>query len=195
VPAVAAKTADTARPVETSSFFDASLGRVRETRALGPVLDLACGRGRHALACTDAGLPAIALDRSADHLAELAAAHRARSRTQMSAALLCARTDLEAGLGIPVKTGACGSILVFRFLFRPLAGAITDALAPGGLLVYETFTREQRSLGYGPTREDFLLAPGELRDLFPALETLEYDEGLIDAPTPRHTGRLLARKR
>ena len=69
-----------------------------------------------------------------------------------------------------------------------------SALAPGGLLVYETFTRAQRELGYGPSRDDFLLAPGELPGLFPELEVVEYDEGLIEAPRPRHTARLLARR-
>ena len=179
--------------LETSSFFDAALPRIRETRPLGPVLDLACGRGRHALACAEAGLPTLALDRDAGALSELAARASASS-VAAPGSLLAARCDLESGLGIPVRPGSCGTILVFRFLFRPLAGAITAALAPGGLLVYETFTRAQRTLGYGPKRDAFLLAEGELPGLFPELECVEYGEGLIDAPTPRHTARLIARR-
>jgi SAM-dependent methyltransferase len=184
--------------LETSSFFDAARPAIRATRALGPVLDLACGRGRHALACVADGLPTLALDRDGEALAQLMAADRAASAHARAgatrAALLCACCDLEAGLGIPVRTASCGAILVFRFLFRPLADAIAEALAPGGLLVYETFTRDQRELGYGPRRDAFLLTPGELPGLFPSLEVVAYDEGLIDAPTPRHTARLIARK-
>ncbi len=179
--------------METSSFFDAALPRILETRPLGPVLDLACGRGRHALACVRAGCATLALDRDAEALASLVDAGRSLGAADRGA-LLCARCDIETEHEIPVAAGSCGTILVFRFLFRPLAGAITAALAPGGLLVYETFTRDQRDLGYGPKRDEFLLARGELPGLFPDLEVVEYEEGLIEAPRPRHTARLVARR-
>ena len=105
-----------------------------------------------------------------------------------------------------MKPGSCGAILVFRFLFRPLAPAISAALAPGGLLLYETFTVAQRALGSGPRRAEFLLEPGELRALFSDLEPLEHWEGRSDGPPPepawrgssrgasRRTGVLLQRQ-
>jgi hypothetical protein len=83
---------------------------------------------------------------------------------------------------------------VFRFLFRPLAGAIEAALAPGGLLLYETFTIHQRSLGQGPRNPAFLLDPGELRTLFPKLEVLAYWEGLAADPEPEAVARLTAQR-
>lgn len=172
----------------TSAFFDAQLDRIAAGAALGPVVDVACGRGRHALACVRAGWPTLAIDREASHLRAVVASAPSGAR------LACVRTDLETGHGIPVRAGSCGVILVFRFLFRPLATALAAALAPGGVLVYETFTTGQRALGYGPTRDAFLLEPGELPRLFPGLEILEYDEGLTAEMRPAHTARLVARR-
>jgi SAM-dependent methyltransferase len=174
---------------EPSSHLVAELPRLRETRALGPAVDLACGRGRHALALGAAGIPALGIDRDAAALAELRDAARG---LPAPVAGVCA--DLETPLGIPVRTASCGAILVFRFLFRPLATAIEAALAPGGLLVYETFTLDQRSLGYGPRNPAFLLEPGELPSLFPRLEVLATWEGRTPGPHPDALARLTARR-
>ncbi len=130
------------------------------------------------------------MDRDAARLAELASLARDR-RLPLHA--VC--TDLETPHGIPVRPGLCGAILVFRFLFRPLAGAIRDSLTPGGLLVYETFTIHQRNLGYGPVNADFLLHDGELRATFADLEILEYWEGLTSGDRPEALARLSARKK
>ena len=65
-------------------------------------------------------------------------------------------------------------VVVVRFLERALCDAIAAALRPGGLLFYQTFTRERS--GPGPSNPDFLLAPGELLGLFPGLQTVYYRE-------------------
>jgi hypothetical protein len=83
---------------------------------------------------------------------------------------------------------------VFRFLFRPLAPAIERALAPGGILIYETFTRAQPAHGWGPKSPDFLLESGELPGLFPGLETLYHDEQPVSEPRPEASARLVARR-
>lgn len=156
----------------------------------GPVLDLACGRGRNARAAASWGVPIVGLDRNAEFLREL----RDDARTG-GLPIRTVRFDLEQGRGIPVRTGSCAAILVFRFLFRPLAPAIEEALAPGGLLLYETFTRAQRELGYGPRQDAFLLGPGELPTLFPGLEIEATWEGREDrGPRPEAVARLAARK-
>lgn len=155
----------------------------------GPLLDLACGRGRHALAVAARGARVVAIDRSRDFLDELA--RRAR---QAGLPVDGLRTDLETPHGIPVRTGSCGGILVFRFLYRPLARAIAAALRPGGLLLYETFTREQAELEGGPSNPAFLLDPGELPTLFPSLEILEHWEGRTPEDRPSALARLVARR-
>jgi SAM-dependent methyltransferase len=173
-----------------SPWLLAQRERIADAARRGPLLDLACGRGRHALACARAGVRSIGIDRDAAALRGLAAE---ASAARLPLAAL--RADLETAHGIPVRTGSCGVILVFRFLFRPLAPAIVRALAPGGLLVYETFTVAQRALGRGPRRSEFLLEPGELQALFAELEPLESWEGRTPGPSPECVARLLARRR
>ena len=172
-----------------SPWFLAQRARLADAARLGPVLDLACGRGRHALAAAELGATTLAIDRDASLLRALQA-HASQRRLPLQAL----RADLETPFGIPVKAGSCGAILVFRFLFRPLAPAICEALAPGGLLLYETFTVAQRALGSGPRRAEFLLEPGELGALFSSLACLEYTEGRSEGDTPECLARLAARR-
>jgi SAM-dependent methyltransferase len=152
-----------------------------------PVLDLACGRGRNARALARAGRFVIATDRDREAL-EIAAA----GDTAAPIRAFCA--DLESGSGIPLESESCDGVLVFRFLVRELASEIERVLAPGGQLVYETFTVHQRELGYGPRNKAFLLEPGELETLFPGLRTLHSEEGLHEQPRAQATARLLAEK-
>ena len=131
----------------------------------------------------------LGLDRNPALLRELRAEARRRRLP-----LLAVRTDLETPHGIPVRSGSCGAILVFRFLFRPLVERICEALAPGGLLLYETFTIRQRDLGQQPTNPAFLLQEGELQRAFGGLEILSYWEGLTEGPRPDAMARLVARR-
>ena len=186
-------------PPPPSAWFTRHADIVVAASALGPVVDLACGRGRHSLACGALGLPTVSIDRDAALLrgldlrpaqAEIQRDHPASWRV---------RADLEAACGIPLREGSCGAILIFRFLYRPMFPAVAKALEPGGLLLYETFTVAQRKLGNGPRNPAFLLEPGELRRAFPGLEILAYEEGLqVEADpgsaAPAATARLAARK-
>lgn len=174
---------------EPSPFFRAHTGALREAARLGPVLDLACGEGRYALATAALGIPCVAMDRSAPALRSLAG--RARPRALPAWPV---RADLETPHGIPARPGVFGAVLVFRFLYRPLAPAIADALRPGGLLLYETFTLQQREAPYGPKNPAFLLEPGELAALFAGLEILSSSEGWTAGPRPEALARLAARK-
>jgi len=159
-----------------SPLFTGAADLLREAARSGPVVDLACGRGRHALASASMGLPTVAIDRSSGFLSELGE-RAAREGLRIDRV----RADLEAGHGLPLAAASCGAILVFRYLHRPLCPTIAEALVPGGLLLYETFTRDQLSLGSGPKSPRFLLAPGELPELFAGLEVLSYHEGLNPA--------------
>ena len=174
---------------EPSAHLQAELPRLRAAALRGAIVDLACGQGRNALAVAAVGLPVVAIDR--DRVA-LAGLHEAARRRGLAVSAL--RADLETPHGIPLRAGSCGAILVFRFLFRPLAAAIEAALAPGGLLIYETFTLDQRSLPQGPRNPAFLLAPGELPTLFPGLEVLAFSESTVARPWPQALARLTARR-
>ena len=86
--------------------------------------------------------------------------------------------------------------MVTRFLYRPLAPALIEGLRPGGVLLYETFTRRQTELGTGPRNPDYLLNEGELRHLFAPLHLLAYEEGHRGPPASGEwVASLLARKR
>jgi SAM-dependent methyltransferase len=177
-------------PLRAATLVREELPRLAAACAGRPLLDLACGRGRNALATASAGLRTIGLDRDAGALAELGA-----RASEAGLAIARVRADVEAGHALPFASGSLGALLVFRFLYRPLAGEIARVLGPGGLLITETFTTAQRRFGRGPSRDAFLLAPGELAGLFPALETLRHEEGVYDEPEPSALARLVARKR
>lgn len=170
------------------AFFLAQREALRETAPLGPVLDLACGRGRHSLAAAALGLEVLALDRSREALGILSAAAPPDARIE------CREADLETGAPPALPRGGFGAVLVFRYLHRPLTPWIASLLAPGGLLLYETFTVAQRTLGWGPKRDAFLLEPDELPRLFPGLEIEHHAEGPNDDDPPAMTARLRARK-
>jgi SAM-dependent methyltransferase len=177
-------------PSAASPFLLEHLAALAEAARHGPVVDLACGEGRHALALAERGIPVLALDRRAEALGAL----RDRARSA-GLAVQVLRADLEAAPFLPFAPQRCAALLVFRYLHRPLAPALEEALRPGGLLLYETFTTAQREYGYGPVNPAFLLEPGELPRLFPRLEVLSFWEGVAAGPHPAAVARLVARRR
>jgi tellurite methyltransferase len=172
-----------------SAFLLRHRAALAATAALGPAADVACGSGRHALALARAGLRVVAIDRSAPALSELAAAAAAQS-----ARVAAVRADLETAAGLPLRPATCGAVVVTRYLHRPLCPSLAGLLVPGGLLLYETFTRDQAKLPYGPRNQAFLLAPGELPRLFPGLAVVDAEEGLFEDGKRWALARLLARR-
>jgi SAM-dependent methyltransferase len=173
----------------TSAFFDAQRPRLEALPSGARALDIACGRGRHSVAAADLGLCVLSIDRNEEALLELA-----RYRPARGGHIETRVVDLESEVPPVLDTDPFDVIFVFRYLHRPLMPWIADQLAPGGLLFYETFTLAQRSLGWGPSRDAFLLAPGELPGLFPTLEVEFFAEGLTEERRPAETARLVARR-
>jgi len=136
----------------------------------GLVLDAACGRGRHALLMSSAGYKVKALDRDTVAIAALR-----EDASRLSLDLTAEVADLERD-DTTLGTEAYDVILVFRFLHRPLFPAIAAALRRGGLLLYETFTKEQAATGH-PRRPEFLLDHGELPRLVAPLQVLRERDG------------------
>jgi tellurite methyltransferase len=157
---------------------------------LGPALDLACGTGRHTLLLAERRQPVTAVDGSGVALEILAQRVRAagdpksghgmpcpyqRSPTIAVSrhAILLVQTDLERA-ALPVNSFAL--ILCVNYLQRTLFSQMERALAPGGMLLFETHTRAQLEFAGGPRNPMFLLDPGELRMAFPSLRLLFYRE-------------------
>lgn len=147
------------------------LPELRSACSTGPALDLACGRGRNGLYLARQGLPTVFADRNPE---ALAAVGEQLHQDNTSAELW--RLDLESGSRDPLQSRRFGAILVFRYLYRPLFPAMHDAVHPGGLVVYETFTAAQAQLGR-PKNPDFLLQPGELQQRFHGWDILHSYEG------------------
>jgi tellurite methyltransferase len=153
----------------------------------GPALDLACGAGRHAL-LLGARQHVTAVDGSAVALDVLEKRARTASQTVRRGRDLkaMAASDSGAGSGIDLVQGDleqvtlpadCYSlILCVHYLQRSLFCQIERALAPGGMLLFETFTRAQLDFEGGPKNPEFLLESGELRVAFPGLRLMFYRE-------------------
>ena len=140
----------------------------------GRTLDLACGRGRHALLLAAAGFGVRAVDRDADAIAALSGVAR-----RFGMPLEAEAIDLEACAAVDLGSAAYDLVVVFRYLHRPLFPAIRSALRPGGLLLYETYTTAQAARGK-PTNPHFLLEPGELERLAAPLAIVRRREGEFD---------------
>lgn len=81
-------------------------------------------------------------------------------------------------------------MLVTHYLWRPLLPTMVASVAPGGLLIYETFTAGNETVGK-PSRPDFLLQPGELLQATAGLRTVAYEEG-FEASPDRFVQRIVA---
>jgi SAM-dependent methyltransferase len=149
----------------------------------GEALDLACGSGRHGRLLAGLGHPVLAVDR--DDAALAAAA---------GPGITTLRHDLEAPGGTwPFAPGRFAGIVVTNYLHRPLLADLAASLAPGGVLVYETFAIGNEVFGK-PSNPAFLLAPGELLAFAAAhgLRVLAYEDGVVQAPKPARVQRLCA---
>ena len=133
----------------------------------GRALDLACGAGGNAILLAEQGLQVDAWD-IAD--VAIAALQDIAARRQLS--LRAEVRDVEAD---PPAPGTFDVIVVSYFLDRRTIPALIEALRPGGLIYYQTFTRE-RVTDRGPQRADFRLAEQELLQLFSGMQLLVYRE-------------------
>jgi tellurite methyltransferase len=161
---------------------------VRELLPLLPhglALDLACGTGRHALLLAARHQPVTAVDGSstaleilakraqAAHLAvELATGPEITPETRHRH-IRIVRADLESAV-LPEASFAL--ILCVHYLQRSLHAQIERALLPGGMLVFETYTRAQLEFAGGRRNLAYLLESGELRTAFSTLDLLFYRE-------------------
>ncbi|MEI8327385.1 MAG: class I SAM-dependent methyltransferase [Betaproteobacteria bacterium] len=138
----------------------------------GSVLDVACGQARHLRWFAQHGHPVAGVDR------EPAAVGAA---ALWGEAVLA---DIENGpwpfmtLGRPRPFGA---VVVTNYLWRPLFPTLLQSVAENGVLLYETFTTGNESVGK-PQRPDFLLQSGELLRLCTGLRVVAYEEGFLHAP-------------
>lgn len=139
----------------------------------GKVLDMASGPGRNACWLATQGFQVEAVDISALAIAELAGLTGIETRI----------ADLENATW-PYGVAEFDSIVVCRYLHRPLFPKIKQSLKTGGVLIYETFMQGQAKYGR-PSNPDFLLMPGELEHIFGnGFSIRAFEQGLLEhSPT------------
>jgi SAM-dependent methyltransferase len=167
-----------------SDSVSAWVARFAPLAPAGEVLDLACGGGRHARHFAARGHPVLALDRSLEALRDAA-----------GPGITTLQCDLEDGTTPwPFAPGRFAAIVVTNYLHRPLFPSLARSLAPGGVLIYETFSAGNEAFGK-PSNPDFLLAPGELLAVAGSehLAVIAYEDGVVNQPKPAMVQRLCAR--
>lgn len=132
------------------------------------VLDVACGAGRHLRWFHALGHPVTGIDH--DPSAVQAAARLGEAIA----------ADIENS-SWPLAGRAFGGVVVTNYLWRALLPAIVQSVAPGGVLIYETFASGNETVGR-PARPDFLLQPGELLSACAGLRVVAYEDGFLDDP-------------
>jgi SAM-dependent methyltransferase len=146
------------------------------------VLDVAAGGGRHSVFFADRGHEVTAVDREVGAL-------------PLRADIEIVRADLGAGAPWPLPGRAFGAVVVTNYLHHPLFPALLDALAPGGVLLYETFMEGNERFGR-PSNPEFLLKDGELLDLVRGrFSVVAYEARLISEPRMAMVQRIAARRR
>lgn len=150
----------------------------------GVVLDVACGHGRHARWFYERNHPVTLVDRSQEAINSIAIPGNACE------AVLA---DIENGPW-PFAGRQFDAVVVTNYLWRPLMPTLLDSLAPGGVLIYETFTQGNETVGK-PSRPDFLLRSGELLEVCRGLRVVAFEDGFQDGPlglAPRFVQRIAA---
>ena len=149
--------------------------------AAGRVLDVASGSGRHARYLAGLGYRVEAVDRDAHALSALAGVAGATTRV----------ADLEDGEW-PYAGEHFAAVIVINYLHRRLFPYLLAAVAPGGVLIYETFAAGNERYGR-PSNPDFLLKPGELLQVAHGrLEVLDYENLDVEVPRPAMIQRICA---
>lgn len=161
----------------------------------GKILDVAAGRGRHAIYLASKGFSVHGIDRDADALHDL----QAQAQEAGLSSITTESIDLEVNPESPpdLGTAAYDAIIVFFYLFRPLFPQFMQALKPGGIIMYETFLLDNHIHRQHPRRKEFCLEANELLSLLQGFRILHYEEGDHEGPSGKErafTARALARK-
>lgn len=152
-------------------------------RPHGSVLDVACGHGRHMQYLAGQGHQVLGVDRSSEALSTAVAWGEVKEADIENAPWPLVHND------VPRQFDA---VVVSNYLWRALFPIMLASLAPGGVLIYETFAAGNETVGK-PSRPDFLLQPDELLRAFASLRVVAYEDGYLSA-SPRFVQRLVAVK-
>lgn len=145
--------------------------------AAGSVLDVACGSGRHLRWFARRGYRVTGIDRDAAALA---------GSKDIAETVLA---DIETGPW-PLAGRCFDAVVVTHYLWRELLPTLLTSVAEGGVLIYETFSAGNETVGK-PSNPKFLLRPGELLQVAQGLRVVAFEDGFATDPD-RYLQRLVA---
>lgn len=154
----------------------------------GQVLDLACGKGQNGLYLKQYNIDILFADIQQVHLDHLVK-HENIAPSNVWCADFESETQIDA---IELSKKQLQGVIVFRYLHRPLFEALKQSIKPGGFIIYETFTEQNKEFGR-PNNDQFLLKKDELKSLFKDWEILFYFEGIKHNPD-RAIAQIVCRK-
>jgi len=171
-----------------SAYLEQIKSSVKET-GLG-VLDLACGCGRNGLFLLENNIPVTFADVNSDALEQVKQSVKSLNVNNQKLARFW-QVDFEQANFTALQGEKFSAVLVLRYLHRPLFEQIRDSIAPGGIIIYETFTETQAQFGR-PKNPDFLLKKGELVQLFSDWKIIHRFEGVVPISTATQTKQAIA---
>ncbi len=143
-------------------------------------IDVACGSGRHARLMHAQGFAVTAVDRDQEAL------------SRINPPIQTLALDLEAQGPWGLAGQHYDLVLVTNYLWRPRFDDLLALVAPGGVLIYETFMMGNEQFG-SPKNPDFLLEPHELLERCqPALQVARFEQGQRDVPARAMVQRIMA---
>jgi len=147
-----------------------------------PVLDVACGNGRHTRFLLRCGYVVVAVDRDLSPIKDLLDDPH----------LTAIETDLEEGTPLPFLGEKFAGVVVTNYLFRPILDTLVELIACPGALIYETFAAGNERFGR-PTRPDFLLQREELLELVRGrLRVVAFEDVVVHEPRLAAVQRIAA---
>ena len=148
----------------------------------GPILDLACGKGRHGRYFLPQH-PVTFIDKKISGVSDLAP----NPNVQLI------EYDLENEQPWPFKPEQFSCIVVINYLHRPLFPYVLESLIPNGILIYKTFAEGNEKFGR-PRNPNFLLKENELLEIVKGdFEVINFFHGKETNPD-RITQSICARK-
>lgn len=144
------------------------------------VLDLAAGAGRNSVFLAERGCRVLAVDFALEGLRNCV-----RQAAMKGLQVQAVAVDLKT---FAFPTDKYDLLVNFFFLQREIFPAMVNALNPGGILVFETYTSHYQAVRKEHSMQrEYLLEPGELQASFPGLTTVFHEETAV-------TDRLIAQK-
>lgn len=152
----------------------------------GSALDFAGGAGRHAIWLAKQGWEVTLID-----ISETGVEQARQNAGPLASHMHFVVDDLTRFKASQTQFEAAFEVVMaFFYLQREIVSEMLQALRPGGLLVYKTYTLAQAKLAGGPKNPAHLLHPGELLQLASGLHVLHYQEEVAE----KATAELVARK-